>query len=418
MAKNYRRIEVNSALESIFAEYQKDLLEEYSIFALESTYESGTYDEEKVKARLAFFAGEGTTYQLVEKRLLSDASGAPFIKQGVAYTKAKYGLSQLELPGSGSNSEDIEAAREGVILEEKELLGSVQDVLSENDVSLPSENNPLAKLLELQGQSLLKLVLPKDKSLSEKNLENSETLPSERTLMTGNMATDNAGGMERLAFAEYLLDHFHSFTSTESLRALAYEQEYLLGGKSSDQDNLEAVIGSLLGIRFGLNYLYIQTDGEKKAEASVLATTLATAVQLPMLAEALTQGILLAWSYGEGIMDVRTLLAGNKVSLLKTKDTWQLQLMSLFTLGTEEDTFAGADNEKGLSYQDYLRLLLTLRKPEVLALRALDLIERNLALNGKSFVKVDQLFCGLKLQAVSSLRRGITYTYTCEYEYL
>ena len=45
MAKNYRRTDVNRAVESVFAEYQKELLEEYDIFALEGTYESGAYDE-------------------------------------------------------------------------------------------------------------------------------------------------------------------------------------------------------------------------------------------------------------------------------------------------------------------------------------------------------------------------------------
>ena len=42
MAKNYRRADMNRAMESVFAEYQKELLDEYEIFALEATYETGT----------------------------------------------------------------------------------------------------------------------------------------------------------------------------------------------------------------------------------------------------------------------------------------------------------------------------------------------------------------------------------------
>ena len=34
MAKNYRRADVNRAMESVFAEYQKELLEDYYIFSL------------------------------------------------------------------------------------------------------------------------------------------------------------------------------------------------------------------------------------------------------------------------------------------------------------------------------------------------------------------------------------------------
>ena len=37
-AKNYSRADMNRAMESVFAEYQKELLEDYDIFALEGSY--------------------------------------------------------------------------------------------------------------------------------------------------------------------------------------------------------------------------------------------------------------------------------------------------------------------------------------------------------------------------------------------
>ena len=46
MAKNYRRADMNRAMESVFAEYQKELLDEYEIFALEATYETGRMAKE------------------------------------------------------------------------------------------------------------------------------------------------------------------------------------------------------------------------------------------------------------------------------------------------------------------------------------------------------------------------------------
>ena len=55
MAKNYRRTDMNRAMEAVFAEYQKELLEEYNIFSLDGTYESGKYAEKMIKQRLAFF---------------------------------------------------------------------------------------------------------------------------------------------------------------------------------------------------------------------------------------------------------------------------------------------------------------------------------------------------------------------------
>ena len=47
MAKNYRRADMNRALECVFAEYQKELLENYDVFAIECGYETGTYTEQK-----------------------------------------------------------------------------------------------------------------------------------------------------------------------------------------------------------------------------------------------------------------------------------------------------------------------------------------------------------------------------------
>ena len=44
--KNYRRADMTRAVESIFAEYQKELWEVYGIFALEGSYETGSYSEE------------------------------------------------------------------------------------------------------------------------------------------------------------------------------------------------------------------------------------------------------------------------------------------------------------------------------------------------------------------------------------
>ena len=55
--KNYRRADMTRAVESIFAEYQKELWEVYGIFALEGSYETGSYNEELLKERLELACG-------------------------------------------------------------------------------------------------------------------------------------------------------------------------------------------------------------------------------------------------------------------------------------------------------------------------------------------------------------------------
>ena len=58
LAKNERRADAGRAVESAFAEYQKDLLERYGIFAIEGSYESGTMSEENILNRLSFYGAE------------------------------------------------------------------------------------------------------------------------------------------------------------------------------------------------------------------------------------------------------------------------------------------------------------------------------------------------------------------------
>ena len=86
-----------------------------------------------------------------------------------------------------------------------------------------------------------------------------------------------------------------------------------------------------------------------------MAATISTLLLIPEAAEAVKQLILLAWAAGEGVIDIRSLLSGNKVPLVKTSDNWQLTLASLFTLGIGDDGISGADAEEGITYKEYLR---------------------------------------------------------------
>ncbi len=95
MAKNYRRTDVNRAVESVFAEYQKELLEEYDIFALEGTYESGAYDEQLVKNRLDYFGAGGMDNGISRIQFLTDNGAQAFYEQTVCFMEHKYGISNV-----------------------------------------------------------------------------------------------------------------------------------------------------------------------------------------------------------------------------------------------------------------------------------------------------------------------------------
>lgn len=138
---------------------------------------------------------------------------------------------------------------------------------------------------------------------------------------------------------------------------MQYEMEYLIAGKNSDQKNLQYVVNRLLLIRFGLNYSHLLSSGKKQAEAYALAAQIANvAATVPGVVEGIKLLILSAWAYGESIIDLRGLLKGNKIAVIKKEENWQLSLSGLSNLTAEEK-----QSQNGITYQDYLQILLLLQ---------------------------------------------------------
>ena len=430
MAKNYRRTDMNRAIESVFAEYQRELLNDFDIFAIDSGYGTGEYNERMVTDRLSYYGAADMKNEITRIQFLSDSGGKAFQEQAEAYIEHKYGLDSLKsYLGLTETWKDQEQTSKKYQREDTEAEASLDELLKEHDGELPAENNPLANMEQVKKRPLTELVMPKDRAVSEKKID-TEQLLSVRSRNEGfgtfaDVAEEKA--VTTLALGEYVLEHFSSAVLDEeeepnnrgaATGALDYEAEYILGGKASDRENLDTVIKKLLMMRFAPNYGYILTDGEKRTEAEGLAFTLCTALAVPVITEAVTQAILLAWAFGESIMDLRSLLSGKRVPLVKTKESWQLQLSSLLTLGTEEDRKEGMDTESGLSYKEYLRILLFLANKENTSVRCLDLIEKSIQQEkGLGWFRADICIVKMEIKSRCTLRRGSNYQFVTYFGY-
>lgn len=422
VSKNERYANMQLAMESVFAEYQKELLEEYNVFALEGSYESAAFSESRILERLKYY-GAGAGEQKIEKqKLLTDENGKEFYRQAVAYMKEKYSVSDFPdiTLGEEKWEEEFEQA-EDYAAEEQKQQETLDDLLAENEASIPEEENPLVNIGEIRKGGLLRVVLPKGRELSGRKVLSRE-LPSGRELKNGfgdfEHVEETQGLEAKPLFVKYIADHFSHAAKEEADGALAYEMEYLLGGKESDADNLEHVASKLLAIRFIPNYTYLLSDSAKQAEAEAMALTLCSVLAVPAITKAVKHLLLFSWAFGECVIDLRSLLAGNKVPLIKGKETWQLQLSSLLTLGTETDCMEGMDAKEGMSYEEYLKVLLQLEKKEVLAMRALDLIEADIrGRMGEAYFRVDNCITKLEVGSSCKLRRGIRYTFSTYYGY-
>ena len=293
----------------------------------------------------------------VEKsELLTDNRGAAFYRQAVRYVKSKIGLDHIE--EDTSYWEEQEESGKDFEKEETEVQENLDSMLEGTEESLPSENNPIESVSSIQKSNLLQIIVENPEQLSEKCVKKEE-LASVRELNTGkgNFAEKEKKNevTGKLFFEKYLLEHFADITQTKEERALDYELEYLIGGYENDQKNLEAVVKKILPIRLGINYAYLLTDEVKKAEAEVLALSLCTLLTVPGITEVVKHAILLAWAYGEGLADLRTLVAGRKVPLVKSKETWKLKLSELLNIGEQGIQDVDQDTGEGLTYRDYLK---------------------------------------------------------------
>lgn len=416
--KNERRADAGRAMESVFAEYQKDLFDEYGIFAIEGSYESGEFSENGILNRLSYYGAENLEMKISQIRYLTDQSGKAFYEQAVELMKTQTGMAFVEeLLEEVSFWETFDDKWEVYEKEDKETSEELNQILQDNESELPNDNNPIDIISNIKSAGIQKFVLPEGFTVSEKVLNLAE-MPSSRTLQNGNWDEEEEGGSGTIFFNLYLMDHFSQALDTQEEKSLSYELEYLLEGKESDKENLEKVLWKLCNIRFGADYLYLLGDSEKQAEARAFAGTMCTLLAIPGITEIVTQAILLAWAYGEAVMDVRTLMSGGTVKLLKDAASWKLSLEGILELGETSENTESMEEEGGMSYEQYLRMLLFFKNKTLLSMRALDMIELNIKKGlGKEFFYVDKCMTGLKTEMKCSLRRGVSYSFTTEYSY-
>ena len=352
IAKSMKQADLLMATESIFAEYKPELLKRYGIFAKQGS------DIYSISNRLAYYGAGNLDHEIKAMELLSDHEGQEFYRQALVCM--------------GGN---IIPNRPVIQNPYQEFSQSIKEKFESLEIEVP----------ELEGIStsfLLAQVLTREKALSNKSISIAE-LPSHRELQTGTTVSPEVDKtlVGRGLFASYLTKHFSNYTEE------SYEIEYLLAGKSSDEENLEWVAKRLLGVRIAVNYAFLLVDEEEMMKAETLALGITTALLIPEAKEVVKQAFLFFWAYQDSLADLRKLFLGEKVPLGRN----------------EEGNMA--------DYEDYLRAFLFAADTEQLCMRALDLIELNLN------IRVDDCVTKLELESTGYARRNIRYTCKTDFAY-
>lgn len=399
----------------------------------------GMEEAELAQRGAGFYRMAMKDLQVTEYALATDGGGAVFEKQACAAIQAQLAAGAAELikekldggkkmakesedlqqqwesaKNAMSQAEEIEQGKERVGADDREVAegsgrtgyregnegssgtggreenegssrGKRKGISVGNKGNLPE--NPVDSIDVLKSSPTLNLVVEDPSGISGKAISLSDTL-SKRRKAEGNLKLPDEGGLDKLWLVQYLNRYFSCGSGSAKkggeAHALEYELEYCVAGRSSDYENLEKTVKELLLIREAGNFTTIMQDSKKQALALEIATAAVGFTGVTPLIYAVKIGILLAWSYVESILDVRCLLSGGRVALVKAVSDWKSDV-SVGEKVLNKKAEKTESREDGLDYREYLQILLLLVREETLAFRAMDIIEHNMALKQKSF---------------------------------
>lgn len=405
-------------MDSILAEYHRELLNQYGMFWIDTSYGTPQPSIQAVEEQLQYYVGQNCAMDdvflgdylyrdflamevgeiaVLKAAVAGDDSGRLFRERAVEVVKDDIGIALLEqiagwletVEAHGLGSRQLEQEMQQVDHDIMEYDGQEIQV-GEEWITLEVEN-PVKILEEARRKGILNLVIDDMEGLSEAAVNTASLISSRRK-------TDgiNQGNWEeweepsygakvlshRLLWQEYLLRYCGFYGSQMEKGLLQYQVEYLIAGKDNDLDNLKGVVHRICGIREAANALYLFSDETKCAEAEAAAAVIASALLIPEAELLFQAAILLGWAYAESLYDVSCLLKGQRVPLLKTAETWHYGIEgALKAVQDVEDTElkeGEADTGSGLAYQDYLRLLLALSDLETQTFRMMDIVEMDI----------------------------------------
>ena len=106
------------------------------------------------------------------------------------------------------------------------------------------------------------------------------------------------------------------------------------------------------------------------------------------------KGILAAWAFCESVLDLRALLDGDKIPLIKSDTSWTSSLYGMTSMLTGQ-VKAKSSNE-GIGYKSYLGLLLFTKSMKNIAYRSMDVQEATVRMtSGHESFRMDNAICEL-----------------------
>ncbi len=427
-------------MNSVLAEYHRELLEQYDLLFVDTSYGSSAPSvvnaEEHLREYMQknFQCQDGNildfskdflnmrmkSVKITEYSLASDDKGAVLKRQITDYM-ADYPTAGLlkrvmgnygEISSSGMDSRDINGERKKY-QNDIERIGLPQKEVEEGVFEEVPLNNPADIANSTRSIGVLNLVLDDTTGISDVKADLKQYI-SGRELMEGSGVCSDAamvsGGPNEILFLAYLFKKFGYYGKIKENSMLQYQLEYIIAGENTDWNNLEQVAKKILHIREVANIIYILSDAAKIAEAETMALALSAVTMMPALLEPVKYTILFAWAYVESLQDVKALLNGGRVPLYKSAADWKTGINSIKNV---KGSLSGGDSGRGLSYKEYLEVLLFMTSEEDRTFRAMDIMEMDIRKTpGNASFRLDGCFDTFKAQL--EITSGFGYSYEME----
>ena len=369
-------------VECVAAEYQPYLWEEFHLLMLDGGYSTDFFEIGNMTGRMKEKLDENLnqknfgwqfpdmnlfqmeTSHIYEPKylLVTDADGEVLLDMISAYMKKnlpreaaeeirqRY-INQNDMKNNTTNVEEtIDQAKESIesARAEKEKTekaktdnGKAENGRQENESianrtnekdTQPLEENPLDVVNEIRKSmslSTLGLVVENAGEISTKRMNLAEAI-EKRTCSEGNINYEaESDWYRKILVLEYVESNFSNYCSPKENHAYSYELEYLIGGHEEERKNLEEVVNRLLLYRCASNVTYLLSDREKMLQSETIAAALAGFTGNPAIIKTVQIAVVGAWAYIESIQDIRALLMGGKIALVKSKEQWTTDLSHL-----------------------------------------------------------------------------------------
>lgn len=406
--ENMRRLQIECitdiCMNSILAEYHRELFEQYDLLFIDTSYGTDTASyvrtaehlleylecnlgEEELFLSSVYRNASGLFVQGVAVTEISaacDDEGKVLRRQAVDIMYQKTGLAYLEQIIDWCNTvKRYELDTRDV---QKEQQAAVAELKAWEEKSGQSDNEDESLSIEVPGENIVSFwesgmlgILVKDTTALSGQSIVLKNYVSHRERLQGTgmnpeiVYEDNF--IDQLLFHEYILAYTGHYGAEKDNSFLKYQTEYILAGNNSDLQNLKDIVYRLLAVRAAANMVYLVTDSEKMKLTEVAALALATLITLPEIAPLFQTILVLTWAMAESMYDVAQLLEGNRVPLLKSSEDWHFGLENMLSFGGSMET---QKSDKGLSYEDYLRILLCLQDKETSTFRLMDIMEMDI----------------------------------------